>query len=199
MIFQGCESWTIKKAESQRIDAFELWYWRRLLRVPRTAGRSNQSGLKEISPEYSLEVLMLKLKLQYFGHLMWRANSFKKTLMLGKIEGRRRRGQQRVRWLDGVLCFILFVTPNVLLFTLSALFAEPRVSKAQVKSKEEDVRSHRNCRHIYSLLAATEAITVFTLYSSSCGWAEGQSHDAAVVPIALWVEFMQICRTQIHD
>ena len=89
--------------------------------------------------------------------------------MLGKIEGRRRRGQQRVRWLDGVLCFILFVTPNVLLFTLSALFAEPRVSKAQVKSKEEDVRSHRNCRHIYSPLAATEAITVFTLYSSSCG------------------------------
>ena len=93
-------SWTIKKVESLRIDAFELWCWRRLLRVPWTSGRSNQSFLKEISPECSLEGLMLKLKLQYFGHLMQRADSFKKTLMLGKIEGRRRRGRQRVRWLD---------------------------------------------------------------------------------------------------
>ena len=96
-----CESWTIKKAEQQRIDAVELWYWRRLLRVPWTA-RWNQSVLKEIDPEYSLEGLMLKLKVQSFGHLMWRANSLKKTLMLGKIEGRRRRGQQRMRWLDGI-------------------------------------------------------------------------------------------------
>ena len=95
-------SWTIQKAESQRIDAFELWYWRRLLRVPWTARRSNQSILKEISPEYSLEVLMLKLKLQYFGHLMWRTDSLEKTLMLGKIEGRRRRGWQRMRWLAGI-------------------------------------------------------------------------------------------------
>ena len=98
----GCESWTIKKAECWRIDAFELWCWRRLLRVPWTARRSNQSILKEISPEYSLEGLMLKLRLQYFGHLMWRTDSFKKTLMLGKIEGRRRRGWQRMRWLDGI-------------------------------------------------------------------------------------------------
>ena len=98
----GCESWTIKKAECQRIDAFELWYWRRLLRVPWTAGRSNQSILKEISPEYSLERLMLKLKLQYFGHLMQRTDSFEKTLMLGKIEGGRRRGWQKMRWLDGI-------------------------------------------------------------------------------------------------
>ena len=98
----GCESWTIKKAECQRIDAFELWCWRRLLRVPWTARRSNQSILKEISPEYSLERLMLKLKLQYFGHLMWRADSFEKTLMLRKIEGRRKRGLQRMRWLDGI-------------------------------------------------------------------------------------------------
>ena len=98
----GCESWTIKKAEHQRINAFELWCWRRLLRVPWTARRSNQSILKEISPEYSLEGLMLKLKLQYFGHLMRRAHSFEKTLMLGKIEGRRRRGRQRMRWLDGI-------------------------------------------------------------------------------------------------
>ena len=98
----GCESWTTKKAERQRIDAFELWCWRRLLRVPWTARRSNQSILKEISPEYSLEGLMLKLKLQYFGHLMRRADSFEKTLMLGKIKGRRRRGRQRIRWLVGI-------------------------------------------------------------------------------------------------
>ena len=101
-----CESWTIKKAERQRIDAFELWCWRRLLRVPWTARRSNQSILKEISAEYSLEGLMLKLKLQYFGHLMRRADSFENTLMLGKIEGRRRRGQQRMRWLDGITDFM---------------------------------------------------------------------------------------------
>ena len=98
----GCESWTIKKAEHQRIDAFELWFWRRLLGVLWTARRSNQTILKEISPEYSLEGLMLKLKLQYFGYLMWRTDSFEKTLMLGKIEGRRRRGRQRMRWLDGI-------------------------------------------------------------------------------------------------
>ena len=98
----GCERWTIKKAERQRIDASELWCWRRLLRVPWTARRSNQSILKEISLECSLEGLMLKLKLQYFGHLMRRADLLEKTLMLGKIEGRRRRGQQRMRWLDGI-------------------------------------------------------------------------------------------------
>ena len=96
-------SWTITKAECWRIDAFELWCWRRLLRVPWTARRSNHSILKEISPEYSLEGLMLKLKLQYFGHLMWRTDSFAKTLMLGKTEGRRRRGWQRIRWLDGIM------------------------------------------------------------------------------------------------
>ena len=103
VVMYGCESWTIKKAECIRIDAFELWCWRRLLRVPGTARRSNQSILKEISPGCSLEELMLKLKLQYFGHLMWRADSLEKTLMLGKIEGRRRGGQQRVRWLDGII------------------------------------------------------------------------------------------------
>ena len=102
VVMYGCESWTIKKAEHLRIDAFELWCWRRLLRVPWTARRSNQSILKEISPGCSLEGLMLKLKLQYSGHLIRRADSFEKTLMLGKIEGRRRRGQQRMRWLDGI-------------------------------------------------------------------------------------------------
>ena len=100
VVMYGCESWTMKKAECQRIDAFELWCWRRLLRVPWTAKRSNQSILREISPE--LERLMLKLKLQYFGHLMRRADSFEKTLVLGKIEGGRRRGRQRMRWLDGI-------------------------------------------------------------------------------------------------
>ena len=102
VVMYGCESWTIKKAECQRIDAFELWCWRRLLRVPWTARRSNQSILMEISPGCSLEGLMLKLKLQYFGHLMRRADPFEKTLMLKKIEGRRRRGGQRMRWLDSI-------------------------------------------------------------------------------------------------
>ena len=102
VVLYGCESWTIKKAVCVRIDAFELWCWRRLLRVPWTARRSKQSILKEISPGCSLEGLMLKLKLQYFGHLMRRADLFEKTVMLGKIEGRRRRGQQRMRWLDGI-------------------------------------------------------------------------------------------------
>ena len=101
-VIYGCKKWTIKKAERKRIDAFELWCWRRLLRVPWTARRFNQSILKEISPEYSLERLMLKLKLQSFGHLMQRTDSFEKTLLLGKIEGRRRRGRQRMRWLDGI-------------------------------------------------------------------------------------------------
>ena len=102
VVMYGCESWSVKKAEHRRIDAFELWCWRRLLRVPWTASRSNQSILKEISPVYSLERLILKLKLQYFGHLMRRADSFEKTLMLGNIEGRRRMGRQRMRWLDGI-------------------------------------------------------------------------------------------------
>ena len=103
VVMYGCESWTIKKAEHRRrIDALELWCWKRLLRVPWTARRSNQSILEEISPEYSLQGLMLKLKLQYFGHLMRRADSLEKTLMLGKIGGRKRRGQQRMRWLDGI-------------------------------------------------------------------------------------------------
>ena len=102
VVMYGCESWIIKKAECRRIDVFELWCWRRLSRVPWTSRRSNQSILKEISPGCSLEGLMLKLKLQYFGHLMQRADSFENTLMLGKIEGRRRRGRQRMRWLDGI-------------------------------------------------------------------------------------------------
>ena len=102
VVMYGCESWTVKKAECQRIDAFELWCWKRLLRIPWTARRSNQSVLKEINPEYSLKGLMLKLKLQSFGHLMWRTNSLEKTMVLRNIEGRRRRGWQRMSWLDGI-------------------------------------------------------------------------------------------------
>ena len=102
VVMYGCESWTVKKAECRRVDAFELWCWRRLLRVPWTARRSNKSILKESSPGISLEGMMLKLKLQYFGHLMGRVDSLEKTLMLGRIEGRRRRGRQRMRWLDGI-------------------------------------------------------------------------------------------------
>ena len=113
VVMYGCESWTIKKAENRIIDAFELWYWRRLLRVPWTARRSYQSILKEISPDYSLQGLMLKLKLQYFGHLMGRTDSFEKTLVLGKIEGRKRRGQKRMKWLD--------ITTNCMDMSLSKL------------------------------------------------------------------------------
>ena len=118
VVMYGCESWTIKKAECERIDAFELWCWRRVLRVPWAARKSNQSILKEISPGCSLEGLMLKLKLQYFGHLMRRTDSFEKTLMLGKIEGRRR-GQQRMRWLDGIT-----VSMDVSLRTLGVHFGD---------------------------------------------------------------------------
>ena len=113
VVMYGCEGWTIRKAECQRIDAFELWCWRRLLRVPWTARRSNQSIVKEISPEYSLEGLMLKLKFWYFGHLMQWTDSLEKTLMLGKIEDRRRRGQQRMRWLDGITDLMDMILRNL--------------------------------------------------------------------------------------
>ena len=131
MVFQvvtyGCESWTINKAEHRRIDAFELWCWRRLLRVPWTARRSNQSILQEISPEHSLEGLMLKLKLQYFGHLMRRANSLEKALMLGKIEGRRRRGQQRMRWLFFPISGVYIRIDLLIIFVRKLIHIPPNI------------------------------------------------------------------------
>ena len=142
----GCESWTIKKAEHQRIDAFELWCWRRLLGVPWTARRSTQSILKEISPKYSLEGLMLKLKLQYFGHLMRRTDSFEKTLMLGKIEGKRRRGQLRMRWLDGINDSMDLSLSKLwqLVMDREASFAAGQTRLQRVCCKESDMTERLN-------------------------------------------------------
>ena len=141
----GCESWTVKKAECRRIDAFELWCWRRLLRVPWTAGRSNQSILKEISSEYSLEVLMLKLKLQYFGHLMQRADSLEKTLMLGKTEGKRRMGQQRMRWFDGTTQWTwVWVWSRRWWRTGSLVYCSPRGHKES--DMTEQLNNHHSCQ-----------------------------------------------------
>ena len=175
VVMYGCESWTMKKAEHRRIDAFKLWCWRRLLRVPWTLRRSNQSILKEINPEYSFEGLMLKLKLQYFGHLMWRTDSLENTLMLGKIEGGRRRGWQRMRWLDGITDSMDMSLSKVWVWW----WRESLACYSPWGRKESDTTERLNWTELNTVLEWTKSRTV-TTPKLMCLWNSRVSHSLQV-------------------